>query len=150
KESSASARRTKPVTANIRMLAVPKSVLPAVPHPGIPLCAASSRKIKDFGNRLVDVGGLYSLMPDGKMQETYSAGSETTLGVGISVPGDFGSFSAEGTFTQASSGAEKLPAVVGKILNEQTPYDYGEFTICGGLHRVQPEGWATGRHTVNV
>jgi hypothetical protein len=38
---------------------------------------ASSRKIKEFGLRMVDVGGLYSLMPDGKMQETYTAGSST-------------------------------------------------------------------------
>jgi len=89
-------------------------------------------------------------MPDGQMQETYTAGSETTLGVGVSISGDIGSFSEEGTFTQTSSGAETFPAVMGKIVNEQTPYDYGEYTICGLMQQVQPEGWATGRHTVKV
>jgi hypothetical protein len=68
---------TKPVTANIRMMALPKSARRAAPQLGVPLCAASSRKIKEFGLRMVDVGGLYSLMPDGKMQETYTAGSST-------------------------------------------------------------------------
>lgn len=143
---------TKPVTANIRMLALPKSALPAVPHPALPVCGLTSRKIKDFGNRLVEVGGLYSLMPDGKMQETYSVGSETTLGVGVSVDlaDDAGSFGEEGTFTASSSGQEKFPAVVGKNLNEQTAYDYGEYNVCGLMHQVQPESWETGMHTVNA
>lgn len=139
-----------PVTANIHMMAIPKSARPTVPHPGIPLCAALSRKIREFGPTMVDVGGLYSLMIDGKMKETYTAGSNTTLGVGISISGDIGSFSAEGTFTQTSSGADKFPAVVGKIVNEQTPYTYGEYNVCGVLHQVQPEVWVTGGRTVNV
>jgi hypothetical protein len=141
---------SEPATANIRMMAIPKSALPAVPHFGVPLCGVTSRKIKEFGLEMVDVGGLYSLMSDGKMKETYSAGSATTLGVGISLPEDFGSFGEEGTFTETSSGAETFPALVGKIVNEQTPYDYGEYTICGLMQQVQPEGWATGRHTVKV
>jgi hypothetical protein len=143
---------TGPVTANIRMLALPKSALPAVPHPALPACGLLSRKIKDFGNKLVEVGGLYSLMIDGKMQETYSAGSESTLGIGVSVdlPDDAGSFGEEGTFTESSAGAEKFPALVGKIVNEQTAYDYGEYNICGVMHQIQPEHWVTGRATVNV
>jgi len=141
---------TKPVTANIRMLAVPKSALPAVPRGGPgPFCKPSSTKLKEFGNTWVDVGGLYSLMVDGKMQEKYTAGSDTTLGVGISVPGSFGSFSAEGTFTQSSSGTEPFPTVVGKVVNEQTPYTYGEYALCG-IVQVQPEIWVIGNRTVKA
>lgn len=101
------------------MLAVPKSALSTVPQ-DFNICFATSKKVREIGPAWVDVGGLYSLMVDGKMKETYTAGSTTTLGVGISVPGAFGSFSAEGTFTQTSSGAEHFPTLVGKIVNEQT------------------------------
>ncbi len=68
---------TAPVTANIRMMAIPKSALPASPHFGVPLCGVTSRKIREFGLEMVDVGGLYSLMPDGKMKETYSVVKRT-------------------------------------------------------------------------
>jgi hypothetical protein len=141
---------SKPVTANIRMLAIPKSARPAAPRLGVPLCGITSRKVRELGSRLVTVGGLYSLMVDGKMQETYSAGSASTLGVGISISGDIGSFSEEGTFTQTSSDAEKFPKLVGKIVNEQTPYTYGEYSVCGLITQVQPEEWETGKHTVSV
>jgi hypothetical protein len=63
------------------------------PEPGIPLCAAISKKIWEYGPRMVDVGGLYSLMNDAKMKEKYTAGANTALGVGISVAGDVGSVS---------------------------------------------------------
>src|SRR5215469_11666569 len=86
-------------------------------------------------------------MIDGKMKQTYSAGSSTTIGVGLSVPG--GAFSEEGTFTVTSSGAEKFPTLKGKIANEQTPFTFGEFGVCG-MAQAQPEVWATGRQTVNV
>src|SRR6185437_13627093 len=141
-----------PVTANIHMMALPKSALSAVPR-DFNICFTTTKKIREIGPKLVDVGGMYSLMPDGKMQETYMAGSNTTIGVGVSaaLPGGVGSFSAGGTFTATSSGTEKFPALVGKIVNEQTPYSFGEYTnVCGLLHQVQPEVWATGRNTVNV
>lgn len=143
---------TRPVTANIHMMALPKSALSAVPE-DFNICFATTKKIREIGQELVDVGGLYSLMPDGKMQLTYSAGSSTTIGVGVSaaLPEGVGSFTAGGTFTETTSGAEKFPALVGKIVNEQTPYTFGEYTnVCGLLHQVQPEIWATGLHKVNV
>jgi hypothetical protein len=141
---------TRPVTANIHMMALPMSAVPPVPRSGPgPICKPVSTKLKEFGDTWVNVGGLYSLMVDGKMKMTYTAGSNTTLGVGISIPGDFGSFSAGGTFTRTSSGTEQFPAEVGKIVNEETPYTYGEYELCG-ITQVQPEGWVTGSRTVKV
>jgi hypothetical protein len=50
---------TKPVTANIHTMALPKSALSAVPRGGPgPFCKPSSTKLKEFGNTWVDVGGL--------------------------------------------------------------------------------------------
>lgn len=141
-----------PVTADIHMMAVPKSALSAVPE-DFNICFTTTKKIREIGEELVDVGGLYSLTPDGKMQLTYTAGSSTTIGIGVSaaLPGGVGSFSTGGAFTETSSGTEKFPAIVGKIVNEQTPYSFGEYTnVCGLLHQVQPEVWATGRNTVNA
>ena len=141
-DGSASA---KPVTANIHMLAVPKSALSAVPA-DFNICFSRVKKLREIGSEEVDVGGLYSLMPDGKMQLTYSAGSSTTISVGVSAAGGVGSFTAQGTFTKTSSGAEMFPALVGKNVNEQTPYSFGVYTfVCGLLHEVLPEVWATGR-----
>jgi len=41
--------------------------------------------------------------------------------------------------------------VVGKVINEQTPYTFGEYTnVCGLLHQVQPEVWVLGDHAVSV
>jgi hypothetical protein len=146
-DGSASAR---PVTANIHMIALPKSEQSAAPRSGGgPLCDPVTVKIKEFGPQWVDVGGLYSLAVDGKMQETYSAGSNTTLGVGISVGIGVASFSAGGTFTKTSTTTEPFPAVVGEIVNEQTPYTYGEYGLCG-MHQVQPEVWVEGNRKVNV
>jgi len=56
-----------PVTANIHMMALPKSALSAVPR-DFNICFTTTKKIREIGPKLVDVGGMYSLMPDGKMQ----------------------------------------------------------------------------------
>lgn len=133
-------------------MAVPKSALSAVPE-DFNICFTTTKKIREIGQELVDVGGLYSLMPDGKMQLTYTAGANATIGIGVSaaLPGGAGSFTAGGTFTETASGTEKFPALVGKIVNDQTPYSFGEYAnVCGLLHQVQPEIWATGQHKVNV
>ena len=138
-----------PVTANIHMMALPRSERSPARSPLIGGCIPVAIKIRELGNRMVDVGGLYSLMIDGKMKETYSAGSNTTIGVGISVEGDNGGFSLGGTSTQTSSGSEGFPTLTGKIVNEQTPYTFGEYEVCL-IHQVQSEAWATGRHEQNV
>jgi len=140
---------SRPVTANIHMMALPRSERSPARSPLIGGCIPVAIKIRELGNRMVDVGGLYSLMIDGKMKETYSAGSNTTIGVGISVEGDNGGFSLGGTSTQTSSGSEGFPTLTGKIVNEQTPYTFGEYEVCL-IHQVQSEAWATGRHEQNV
>lgn len=87
---------TRPVTANIHMMALPKSEWSPARHPSgsQPYCPLTAGKFREFGQRMVDIGGLYSLMVDGKMKETYSAGAKTTIGVGISISGDLGSSGA--------------------------------------------------------
>lgn len=83
-------------------------------------------------------------------KETYTAGSTTTIGVGVSVPlpGEVGSFSAEeGTFTETSSGKEPFRIQHGTIVHMQSPYTFGEYRLCA-MAQVQPEVWATGERAV--
>jgi hypothetical protein len=142
---------TGPVRANIHMMALPKSALSAVPHPGVPCII--TKKVREFGPRMVDVGGLYSFVTDAAMKMTYMAGASTTMGVAISIPfpGEVGSFSAEGTFTETASGKEAFPVEHDQAdVNMQTPYTYGEYSICGLMNQVQPEVWVTGDREVKV
>src|SRR6185437_11952663 len=99
------------------------------------ICLSRAKKIREFGSKDVDVAGLYSLMPDGNMQLTYAQGATTTISVGVSaaLPDEVGSFTAEGTFTKTTSSVEKFPALTGKVVNEQTPYSFGEYAVVCGL-----------------
>ena len=90
-------------------------------------------------------------MPHAKISMTYAEGSTTTIGVGVSVPVTDNSFTAGGTFTETKSGTEGFPTQTGVEENMQTPYTFGEYSICGGLmHQVVPEVWVTGSHEVTV
>jgi hypothetical protein len=62
-----------PVTANIHMMPLPKSERSPARSP-LP-CVPIARKVREFGPRWVDVGGLYSFLVNGEMKETYTAGS---------------------------------------------------------------------------
>ncbi len=140
------------VPANIRMMALPKSAVSAVPqHPGIADCAPPI-KVRELGRKMVDIGGLYSIgMPHAKISMTYSEGSTTTIGVAVSVPLSDSSFSAGGTFTETKTGEEGIPTQTGVQENMQTPYTFGLYSLCGGLmHQAQPEEWVTGSHAVTV
>ncbi len=101
---------------------------------------------------MVDIGGLYSIgMPHARISMTYSEGSATTIGVAVSVPLSDSSFSAGGTFTETSSGTEGFPTQTGVEEDMQTPYTFGEYSLCGGLmHQVLPEVWVTGSRKVTV
>lgn len=137
------------MTANIHMMALPASERSAVRRPSI-ACSPIVTKVREFGPRMVTVGGLYSFVADAKMKMTYTAGSATMMGVGISVPGDFGSFSEEGTFTETASGKEVFPTENDfATVNMQTPYTYGEYHLCF-MYQVQPEVWVTGDREVSV
>lgn len=118
-------------------------------HPSLVYCPPFAIKHRELGQRMVTVGGLYSEVADGTTQETYSAGSNTTLGIGVSISGDNGSFGLGGTFTQTTSGSEPFPVLTNDSVHEQTPYPFGVFAACG-MSQVQAEAWATGEHHVFV
>lgn len=140
---------TRPVSANIHMMALPKSEQSPSRQPSLPVCPNVAIKMRELGQKLVTVGGLYSELADGATQETYTAGSNTTISIGIGISGDLGSFSAAGTFTQTISGSEPFPVLTDEQVHEQTPYAFGLYKVCG-MSEVLSEGWATGRHEVHA
>ncbi len=139
---------TGPVAANIHMMALPKSEQSVMQPAGF-ACDGTPLKVSELGQKQVDVGGLYSLMPNGKVQETYATGSETTIGVAATVESDFGGYSQEGTFTLTTSSSQPFKAQVGRIVNQQTSYSFGKYRMCL-ITQVLPEVWATGEHVVAV
>lgn len=118
-----------------------------MPHPGICII----RKIHEYGQKLVNVGGLYSLLFPAKMSMTYTAGASTSIEVGASYDGDFGSFSAGGTFTETASSKVHFPPETDETTdNMQTNFTFGRYSECGILNLVLPENFAGGDNEVSL
>jgi hypothetical protein len=141
---------TGPVRANIHMMALPKAEQLTARHPSIPYCLPYAIKVRELGQKWVDIGGLYSIgMPGAEMKMTYAEGSTTTISLGVTVPFTNGSFSAGGSFTATKTGVEGFTPQFGVEENMQTPYTFGEYKVCL-MDQVQSEVWATGQHAVTV
>jgi len=139
-----SSAATGPVTVNIRMRALPRSEVPAVPDPGI--CLAIIKKTRELGKRLVKVAGLYSTEFPASMKLNYSSGSTTTVGVGVGIEGENGSFEAGGTFTETNSSKVLFPGESDETGRDmQTQYTWGIYRLsCGLMPQVTPERLAGG------
>lgn len=146
--SVAGSASSRSVAVNIRMRALPKSAMPAVPH--LPICI-TVRKTHEYGQKLVNVGGLYSLLFPAKMNMTYTAGATTSIEAAASYEGDFGSFSAGGTFTETASSKVHFPPETDETTdNMQTNFTFGRYSVCGLLHEVLPEKFAGGDNEVSL
>ncbi|GAB4086933.1 hypothetical protein GCM10028784_35630 [Myceligenerans cantabricum] len=59
-----------------------------------------TKKVAHLGDRWVNVGNLFAQKGLGKVRWEYSTGAESSLGVGVSATGKFGTFSRSGTITR--------------------------------------------------
>ncbi|WP_460792913.1 hypothetical protein [Nocardioides maradonensis] len=66
--------------------------------------------VHDYGNRPALVNASGSLFRYATTDFTYSQGAESTVGVGFSLSGDYGSFKLSGTASTSSTFAEGFPA----------------------------------------
>lgn len=99
----------------------------------------------------MNVGGLYSLLFPAKMSMTYTEGAATSIEVGASFDGDFGSFSAGGTFTETASAKVHFPPETDETTdNMQTNFTFGRYSECGILNLVLPENFAGGDNEVSL
>lgn len=92
----------------------------------------------NLGNRWVNVGEIHIAASGKDMRFTYSGSASSTLGVGISNTGAFGSFSASGTVDRSRSNATTFPwytSSTSRFLD--TLYSYGRYCVelVGGGYR---------------
>jgi hypothetical protein len=107
-------------------------------------CGASF--LKDVGIHSVWVGGHYSTTAGVVHSLEYTRGATSSLGVGTSVSGRFGTFSAGGTTAVSSSGTVGYPASTGRQ-HDYPFFDYGSYLVgCAGTmrHVVRARSWAGG------
>ncbi len=99
--------------------------------PGAPSCSTVFKA--DLGDRGVWVGGHYSNKSSISHDLTYSRGATSTLGVGVSSSGAFGSYKASGTATASSTAEEGYPSSTGRQ-HDYTNFDYGKYAVtCDGI-----------------
>jgi hypothetical protein len=137
-DNDAQKASTAPQQANLSLVGGPSG------RPGGTPCG-TTQKIKYLGKRWTVVGLTSSHVPGVVMNFTYTADSNSSLGVGFSSTGNNGSRSESGTATVSTSGSESWPAEVGaKSTLYKTLFKYWKFlVVCYGL-QVNPTEWAAG------
>jgi hypothetical protein len=118
----------------------------ALPLGGPVPCGGSFQR--DLGLHTVWVGGHYSTTTGVLHDLEYSRGSTSSLGVGSSLSGRFGTFTASGTTSLSTNGTVGFPATAGRQ-HDYTYFDYGSYFVgCAGnmRHVVRARYWAGGAH----
>jgi hypothetical protein len=168
--SATTANQPAGTVMDLRALAVQAKIVSLPPNPVVSRLGADSGVINktdvcgeslvsSYGSRAVTVGSTYTTASGASAKFTYSAGATSTLGVGYSVSGTYGSFSGSGTSDRSSASTVDFGTRSGS-------YTYGTFFTYGkyaqwcypvynsGLkstyaYKVHSNGYAGGS-TVNV
>lgn len=82
--------------------------------------------VKDLGNRSDWVGGTYVATSGVKADLPYSNGASSTIGVGVSKTGAFGSFTASGAVSRSSTGSIDFPTST-TYQHDYTFFRWGRF-----------------------
>ncbi|MFE2432657.1 hypothetical protein ACFXJ5_38845 [Streptomyces sp. NPDC059373] len=95
--------------------------------------ACHSTLVKDYGARSDIVGQSYSATTGVTHTFTYVSGADSSLGVGVSASGTYGSFKVDGTSSKSSSASESFPTYGNnKGVYYKTGFHYGKYKIlCG-------------------
>ena len=115
-------------------------------------CMPAVTFIRNLSKTLGTVGSTYMRYSGVTAYFTYGQGQSTTLGVGASQSGSFGSWSGGGTYTWTTSNSQGFPSVSGpNAVLDQTWFIPGKFLVswnlsyCGkSYYQVQVNGWAGG------
>jgi hypothetical protein len=113
-------------------------------RPNFPPCGQLD-KVKYLGKRWTIVGETASRVPGVKMDFTYGHGQNSSLGVGFSVSGAKGTWTADGTKSVSENGSQGFPTATGAITTlDKTEFKYWNFLeVCVG-DKALPTGWAAG------
>lgn len=111
--------------------------------------ACGTTLVSDLGQRSVWVGGTYVTTTGVTADLIYNASSSSTLGVGVSTGGSYGSFSASGSVSKSSSGTVNFAAHSSRQ-HAYTYFVYGKFGYwCDSRpgyyeYKVMARSWAGG------
>jgi len=103
----------------------------------------------DMGNHSVWVGGHYSTTTGVTHDLEYANGATSSLGVGVSSSGAWGSYRASGTSSVSASGTINYPATSGRQ-HDYTEFNYDKYLVgCAGTNKceVRATHWVGGGHT---
>ncbi|WP_377002966.1 hypothetical protein [Aquipuribacter nitratireducens] len=124
-------------------------------------CSASGgTKVVGYGQRWVTVGATHSATTGVSHDFVYTEGANSSLGVGVSASGKYGSFSSKGTIGRGST-AEIAFAAGGNNIGRsyRTTYDYNQWKVtCGSYfygtqhseYQVRAGTFGAGRDIVSV
>jgi hypothetical protein len=106
---------------------------------GVPK-ACSSTLVKNYGPRWVLVGQTYSSTTKVSHTFVYARGASSTLGVGVSASGDFGSFEQGGTVSKANTPTTSFPTYGDHHgVYYKTQFVYGEYHISCAYPGIAPQ-----------
>lgn len=122
-------------------------------------CPGGAGLKRNYGGRWVNVGSIH-IGPNGKsMKFTYTGSASSTLGVGVSTSGTYGTFSANGTVSRSRSNTTSYPWYTAPIHRHlDTQFSYGKFWVeyADSMHgtghnyqvrSIRHEGGTRGRDT---
>ncbi len=136
KRSSDQVNGTSQSTAQVGTLHMSETASSARPTqsvalPNAPSCSTVYKS--DLGNRGVWIGGHYSTKSSITHKLVYSEGATSTLGIGVSTSGVFGTFKASGSAVASSTAEESYPSSTG-LQHDYTYFDYGKYALtCDGV-----------------
>lgn len=91
---------------------------------------ALTQVVKNFGGRWVAVGAWFSSTTGVNAQFAYTNGASSSLGIGVSLSGEFGSFHAEGTHSESTTATQGFPTFFHRqSLLDRTLFTYKEFEV---------------------
>ncbi|MFE2423156.1 DNRLRE domain-containing protein [Streptomyces hokutonensis] len=120
--------------------------------------ACSSTLVKNLGAKWVIAGQTYSATSGVKHTFSYSKGADSSLGVGVSASGTYGSFTSSGSVSKSSSLTMEYPTYGNnRGVYYKTEYSYGKYLVgCQSPGRgtpvthhyeVRPKGYYGGAKT---
>lgn len=119
--------------------------------PGPDACA--EKFLKNVGSESTNVLQSYSTISRTSQSFTYGNDQSSSLGVGVSTSNESSGFSASGTASVSTNGAQGFPTQSGKSYNHwETYFEVGEWVeACstGGEYIIKPYQWNAGTKIVH-
>lgn len=93
-------------------------------------CPGGEGLKENYGDKWVNVGSIHTATSGKSMKFTYTGSASSSLGVGVSASGDYGSFEASGTVERSRSNTTTFPEYsTSTSLHLDTAFSYGKYCV---------------------